>query len=102
MTTRPTPPHSGADIVGKIREALKAADHICRVDNWPLNRLKVQETLALLPQLESLLAKEPVHLAICREAVKQVRQSAVIHLTDDGDGLYSRAVLEAAGVPYAE
>lgn len=54
-----------ADIVGKIREALKAADHICRVDNWPLNRLKVQEAIALLPQLSAMLAKEPVSLEKC-------------------------------------
>lgn len=68
--TRPTPPLSGSDIVSKIREALeRGVPHIesaiiCAWPGQPLGDfnwlMSLREALALLPQLEAMLAKEPV------------------------------------------
>lgn len=116
MTTRPTPPHSGSapDIVSKIREALELSrNHAAFADARynPDVQHKCNEALALLPQLEKLLAKEPVPLEKIAKALQHC---------DQQDGMYpctwdnlnkhikrsyldkAKAALTAAGVSYAE
>lgn len=102
--------HDAPDIVSKIREALEQArkwwvvsrsdeDNGDDVNTYLDERIRLLiDAELLLPQLESLLAKEPVSLMDCAMAL---RGNEGIKLGSDLLEI-ARPVLEKAGVPYAE
>lgn len=134
--TRSTPPHSAPDIVSKIRKALEdgishagydcqtAEQRYARTNNLSAAGVlairatsyrdlafRLTEALSLLPQLETMLEKEPVELekafndysygtAKWRNQRDIVHDNPPMHKEEIKAGL--KEVFEAAGVPYAE